>query len=69
MNLLTHLERAGSYAEIPEDFDRFQLALFLQALRGAGHAVVANEVFEHGSKSGAIIVTHYRTCLACVGAR
>lgn len=65
MNILTQLETAGSSATIPRDYDHAALATFLIALRGAGHAIVADEVYEHGERAGTMRVFHYRSCAVC----
>ena len=64
-DLLTSLERAGSSATIPRDYDHAALATFLIALRGAGHAIVADEVYEHGERVGVMRVVHYLSCGKC----
>ena len=63
--LLTFLEHAGSSATIPRDYDRAALATFLIALRGAGHAIVVDFIYEHGERVGVMRVFHYRSCAVC----
>lgn len=69
-NLLTIVERAGGSGLLSSSAtlkEREALALHLGALRAAGHAVVADEVFERPGNSGSlgIRVLHYLNCRVC----
>ena len=67
-NLLTHIETAGSQGILSRSATREErkaLALHLTALRAAGHAIVADEVMEHGEASGDLRVFHYLSCVKC----
>lgn len=62
--LLTDLERPGS-AILPQGAsleERAALAIHLGTLKAQGHAISADEVFEHKEPSGAIRVIHFLTC-------
>jgi hypothetical protein len=67
-DLLTRIETAGGaailHAHAPYE-QRHALALHLAALRTAGHAVVADEVWNHNEMDGAVRITHYRSCERC----
>lgn len=66
--LLTHIERAGTFIVMLASASRAEreaLSLHLAALRAAGHAVVADEVWRHGESTGDVCVTHYASCVAC----
>ena len=62
---LTRMERPGFVSlSNPKPAERSALALAFTALRGAGHAVVADEVV-HGDDSVTVSVLHYRSCKRC----
>jgi hypothetical protein len=64
-DVLTRIERKGSYVQIaPGAVDPVMLGRHLIALRVAGHAVVADEVMDHGKSLG-IRITHYLNCPRC----
>lgn len=65
--LLTNIERPGTTLS-PRSAtlkEREALSLHLAALRTAGHAVIADEVFECGEPVGDIRVFHFKTCVRC----
>ena len=69
-DLLTTLEKAGGSGLLPRSAsykEREALALHLAALKAQGHAIVADEVFEHNEPSGDLRVWHYLSCKACKG--
>lgn len=65
---LTKMERSGSNVAIsnPTSAERDKLWLHLSALRGAGHAITADEN-NHGDGSVTLTVTHYLSCRKCNG--
>jgi hypothetical protein len=66
------INKAGDQLLLPASAslaERNALAAELIALRKAGHAVQCDEVIESGERTGEIRAWHYRTCLACIGAR
>jgi hypothetical protein len=67
---LTKCETAGNVVSFsnPTAKERDAIMLVYIALRGAKHAVICDEV-HHGDNSSELRILHYRTCLACVGAR
>ena len=67
-NLLTILERAGGQGLLSASAERWEreaLALHIAALKGLGHAIVVDEVYEHDAASGDIRVLHFLTCKKC----
>ena len=67
---LTQCERAGNVVSFsnPSPQERDAIILHFTALRGAGHAVVVDEV-QHGDESIELKIHHYKTCLKCIGAK
>jgi hypothetical protein len=68
--LMRRLEHAGGSGILPASAtlqERLALSLHLVALKKAGHAVVADEVYESGGMDdhGELRIIHYRTCTAC----
>ena len=67
-NFLTKLDRPGGQGVLHASAtleERNALALYLTALRGAGHAVMADEVMADGEFKGDIRVIHFLTCKQC----
>jgi hypothetical protein len=65
---LTKLDRPGGQGVLHASAtleERNALALYLTALRGAGHAVMADEVMENGEFRGDIRVIHFLSCIQC----
>lgn len=65
---LTKLDRPGGQGVLHSGAtieERNALALYLTALRGAGHAVQADEVKEDGQFRGDIRVVHFLSCEQC----
>jgi hypothetical protein len=67
---LTRCETAGNVVSFsnPTAAERDKIMLHFSALRGAQHAVIADEV-QHADGSFELRIHHYLRCLACVGAR
>lgn len=68
VDILTLIEQCGAHVNIaPGAVDGQALANHLLAMRVAGHAVVADEVFTSANVSLGVRVTHYLSCRKCKG--
>ena len=66
--LLTQIESPGTVI-VPHNYaNRRALAIHIEALKAAGHAIVVDETFEAGREEplGDLRVYHYRTCKQCI---
>lgn len=65
-NRLTQSEQAGTVVTFgnPSPAERDAIMLHFTAMRGAGHAVIADEV-THGDGPAELKIHHYRTCERC----
>jgi hypothetical protein len=69
MTILDQIRQRGAHVKIaPGTVDHAALATELVTLRVAGHAVVAEETFDHRRKSLGVTVIHYLTCAKCAHA-
>lgn len=65
---MKRIEKPGTYT-FPGSCDRAALGIKLRELKTQGHAIKADEVFEHKAKTGEIHVYHYLTCATCAEKR
>lgn len=64
--ILRDITKRGTHVRIsPGTVDHRALAHCLMALRVAGHAIVAEETFDHQHSSLGVTITHYLTCTRC----
>lgn len=65
---LTKLDRPGGQGVLHSGAtieERNALALYLTALRGAGHAIVCDEVIADGEFRGDLRIIHFLSCVQC----
>jgi hypothetical protein len=65
---MKRIEKPGT-TTFPASCDRVVLDAKIKELKSKGHALIADEVIEHGKKAGEITVFHYLSCAICAEKR
>lgn len=68
MQPYSRVGKAGSHFELSASAsheEREALVLYLQFLRGKGHALNVSESTKPGEVTGELFVTHFLSCKAC----